>query len=67
MMGLETGEGSTRVLVGYLIGVTGYAALGVVCRRRAEARFDEAVGRPVRPKTVDPQCQPLSSRVEAGL
>lgn len=67
MMGMETGEGPARVLAGYLIGVSGYAALGVVCRRRAEARFDEAVGRPVRPKTVDPQCQPLSRRVEAGL
>jgi hypothetical protein len=59
MMGMETGEGPARALATYLIGVAGYAALGVVCRRRAEIRFDEAVGRPVRPKTVDPRADPF--------
>jgi hypothetical protein len=67
MMGMETGEGVARVLAAYLTGIVGLAALGVVCRMRAEARFDEAVGRPVRPRTVDPRCQPIPGQVGPGV
>jgi hypothetical protein len=48
-MGLATGEGAIRVLATYLIGTIGLALGAAWLVRRAERRFDRAVGRPDRP------------------